>query len=71
MKIQKMFMLDIELVMKLKDINASALVNSLLLEYFKSQEPKTLEDLQRRKQEIMAQIEYENKLEEIKQNVST
>ncbi len=62
--------MDYELVEKLKEVNASALVNSLLIKHFNSLNPHTMtekeirDEIKRRK----AKDEYLTKLKEINNN---
>jgi hypothetical protein len=68
MKINKMFNIDVELAAKLKDINASELVNYLLMKHFENKENENLTPEQRefKLKALDIQIEASKKLEELK-----
>lgn len=68
MKAHKMFCIDIELVQKLKGINASSLVNELLTKHFEEEELNNtpLEQLIVMKDKLEAMEEYDRKLRELK-----
>ena len=65
-KQMKMIMLDKELIDQLKGINASGLINSLLVKHFDikqlSQNPELIK---RRIRELELKAEYETKLKEL------
>lgn len=67
MKIHKMFCIDEELIKKLEYGKASGLVNDLLTSHFKSLEPMTVEQRQLRIKELELNLEYTQKLRELKE----
>jgi hypothetical protein len=66
MRINRTFSIDIEIMEKLKgELNQSEIVNECLKNYFDTKEPKTLEELEKERLKLIAEIEYDKKIEEI------
>lgn len=65
MKVHKMFCVDLEVAERLKEENASSLVNGILIEYFKNKQPKTLEEKELLLKKLKAEEKYMRELQEI------
>ena len=67
MKYNKTISIDWELMEKCKNINASELINELLLEHFKKLDPKKMnvQELDKAIAKRKAKLDYEQKLKEI------
>lgn len=69
MKVPKMMSLSEENVKRLREykLNSSKIVDDLLNQYFKAQEPKSLAERKKRLAELEAEERYEEELKKIKE----